>query len=135
MMKELDPPADEAVDILYPERPQPPLPPTLNITELEGISYDPGYGRITLREDPHPGGSGEKVFVADRHDMTWKHQMRLHHVSGDYWTIYLPVLENPGYIVEFVAGEFKIGSNGKVAGLQGGTNRQLLAVISCNVAC
>ncbi|KAF5268800.1 hypothetical protein FOXYS1_294, partial [Fusarium oxysporum] len=96
MMKELDPPADEAVDILYPERPQPPLPPTLNITELEGISYDPGYGRITLREDPHPGGSGEKVFVADRHDMTWKHQMRLHHVSGDYWTIYLPVLENPG---------------------------------------
>ncbi|EXK25811.1 hypothetical protein FOXG_15852 [Fusarium oxysporum f. sp. lycopersici 4287] len=39
MMKELDPPADEAVDILYPERPQPPLPPTLNITELEGISY------------------------------------------------------------------------------------------------
>ncbi|EMT73939.1 hypothetical protein FOC4_g10002981 [Fusarium odoratissimum] len=134
-MKELDPPADEAVGILYPERPQPPLPPTLNITELEGISYDPGYGRITLREEPHPGGSGEKAFVADRHDVTWKHQMRLHHVSGDYWIIYLPVLENPGYIVEFVAGEFKIGSNGKVAGLQGGTKRQLLAVISRNVAC
>ncbi|EWY89717.1 hypothetical protein FOYG_10518 [Fusarium oxysporum NRRL 32931] len=117
MMKELDPPADEAVDILYPERPQPPLPPTLNIPELEGIYYDPGYGRITLREEPHLGGSGEKVFVADRHDMTWKHQMRLHHLSGDYWIIYLPVLENPGYIVEFVAREFKIGKTRRVSTL------------------
>jgi hypothetical protein len=70
-----------------------------------------------LREEPHPDRSDETILVADRHDMTWKYQMRLHHVSGDYWIIYLPLLQNPGYIVEFVAGEFKIGSNGKVIGL------------------
>jgi hypothetical protein len=90
MMKELDLTADESVDILYPKLPKPPLPPTVNITELQGIYYDPGYGRITLREEPHPDRSDEKILVADRHDMTWKYQMRLHHVSGDYWIIYLP---------------------------------------------
>ncbi|EXK80438.1 hypothetical protein FOQG_15073 [Fusarium oxysporum f. sp. raphani 54005] len=117
-MKELGPTADESVDILYPERPNPPLPPTVNITELQGIYYDPGYGQITLREEPHPDRSDEKILVADRQEMTWKYQMRLHHVSGDYWIIYLPFLENPGYMVEFVAGEFKIGNNGKAVGLQ-----------------
>jgi hypothetical protein len=90
----------------------------VNIADLQGIYNDPGYGRITLRGGHHPDRSEEKILVADRHDMTWKYQMRLHHVSGDYWIIYLPFLENPGYIVEFVAGDFEIGSNGKVVGLQ-----------------
>ncbi|KAL5592323.1 hypothetical protein FOBRF1_013349 [Fusarium oxysporum] len=117
IMEELSPTADESVDILYPERPDPPSPPTVNITELQGIYYDPGYGQIRLREEPHPDRPDEKILVADRQDMTWKYQMRLHHVSGDYWIIYLPFLENPGYIIEFVAGEFKIGNNGKAVGL------------------
>ncbi|KAL5603627.1 hypothetical protein FOVSG1_006377 [Fusarium oxysporum f. sp. vasinfectum] len=117
IMEELSPTADESVDILYPERPDPPLPPIVNITELQGIYYDPGYGQIRLREEPHPDRPDEKILVADRQDMTWKYQMRLHHVSGDYWIIYLPFLENPGYIIEFVAGEFKIGNNGKAVGL------------------
>ncbi|KAK2666513.1 Beta-lactamase/transpeptidase-like [Fusarium oxysporum f. sp. vasinfectum] len=118
ILKELNPTADESVDILYPERPNPPLPPTVNITELEGTYDGPGYGQITLREEPHPDRSDEKILVADRQDMTWKYQMRLHHVSGDFWIIYLPLLENPGYVVEFVAGEFKMGSNGRVIGLE-----------------
>ncbi|KAL5592489.1 hypothetical protein FOBRF1_013515 [Fusarium oxysporum] len=118
IVKELNPTADESVDILYPERPNPPLPPTVNTTELQGIYYGPGYGQITLREEPHPDRSDEKILVADRQDMTWKYQMRLHHVSGDFWIIYLPLLENPGYMIEFVAGEFKIGSNGRVIGLE-----------------
>ncbi|KAH7237881.1 beta-lactamase/transpeptidase-like protein [Fusarium solani] len=110
--------ADEAVDILYPERPNPPLPATVNTTKLQGIYYDPGYGRITLHEASHPDRSDEKILVADRQEMTWKYQMNLHHVSGDYWIIYLPFLENPGYFTEFVAGEFKIGNDGKPVGLQ-----------------
>ncbi|KAM5529942.1 penicillin-binding protein [Fusarium oxysporum f. sp. phaseoli] len=109
---------DEAVDILYPERPNPPLPATVNTTKLQGIYYDPGYGRIALREQPHPNRSDEKILVADRQEMTWKYQMNLHHVSGDYWVVYLPLLENPGYFTEFVAAEFKIGNDGKPVGLQ-----------------
>ncbi|SPJ85817.1 uncharacterized protein FTOL_11600 [Fusarium torulosum] len=87
-------------------------------TELQGVYYSPGYGQITLREEPHPDRSNETILIADRHDITWKYQMRLHHVSGDYWIIYLPLLENSGYIVEFVAGEFKIRSNRKVIRLE-----------------
>ncbi|KAH7247534.1 beta-lactamase/transpeptidase-like protein [Fusarium redolens] len=109
---------DETVDILYPERPNPPLPATVNTTKLQGIYYDPGYGRIALREKPHPNRSDEKILVADRQEMTWKYQMNLHHVSGDYWVVYLPLLENPGYFTEFVAAEFKIGNDGKPVGLQ-----------------
>jgi hypothetical protein len=85
---------------------------------LQGIYYDPGYGRIALREQPHPDRSDEKILVADRQEMTWKYQMNLHHVSGDYWVVYLPLLENPGYFTEFVAAEFKIGNDGKPVGLQ-----------------
>lgn len=87
--------ADESVNILYPKRPNPPLPASMNTTELQGIYYDPGYGRITLREVPHPSKPGEKILVADRPEMTWKYQMKLHHVSSDYWIVYLPALENP----------------------------------------
>ncbi|RGP78637.1 penicillin-binding [Fusarium longipes] len=118
MEKELSPTPDESVNILYPERPDPPLPPTVNITELEGTYDGPGYGKITLRKEPHPDRPDERILVADRPDMTWKYQMRLHHVSGDFWIIYLPLLENPGYVIEFVAGEFKMGSNGRVMGLE-----------------
>ncbi|KAL7951651.1 beta-lactamase/transpeptidase-like protein [Trichoderma barbatum] len=108
-----------ALDILYPERPNPALPSTLSTSELVGTYYNAGYGNITLREEPHPDKLGEKILVADRPDSTWRYSMHFHHVSGDNWIVYLPAPIYSGTnFVEFVAGEFKLGADGKASGIE-----------------
>ncbi|KAL7799198.1 beta-lactamase/transpeptidase-like protein [Trichoderma ceciliae] len=110
---------ENAVDVLYPERPDPALPSTLAVSELVGTYYDPGYGDITLREEPHPHTPGEKILVADRPDTTWKFSMHFYHVTGDHWVIYLPAPMYSGMrFDEFVAGEFKLGVDGKASGVE-----------------
>ncbi|KAM0265635.1 hypothetical protein ACHAQJ_000069 [Trichoderma viride] len=110
---------EHAVDVLYPKRPDPALPSTLALSELVGTYYDPGYGNITLREEPHPGKPGEKILVADRPETTWRYSMHFHHVTGDYWIVYLPSSLFSGFnFEEYVAGEFKLGADGKVSGIE-----------------
>lgn len=110
---------ENAVDILYPERPDPAAPPTLAPSELVGTYYDPGYGNITLREEPHPDKPGEKILVANLPESTWKYSMHFHHVTGDYWIVYLPWSVFSGVkFEEIVSGEFKLGADGKVSGIE-----------------
>ncbi|UKZ76461.1 hypothetical protein TrVFT333_004165 [Trichoderma virens FT-333] len=110
---------ENALDILYPERPDPGLPPTLPTSELVGTYYNPGYGNITLREEAHPDKPGEKILTADRPDSTWEYSMHFHHVSGDRWIVYIsaPVFLGRKF-KEFVAGEFKIGADGKPSAIE-----------------
>ncbi|KAL7817510.1 beta-lactamase/transpeptidase-like protein [Trichoderma aethiopicum] len=110
---------ENAVDVLYPERPDPALPSTLNTSELAGTYYDPGYGSITLREEPHPDKPGEKILVADRPETTWKYSMHFHHVSGDHWIVYLPApIYSGSKFKDFQAAEFKVGADGKAWGVE-----------------
>lgn len=110
---------ENAVDVLYPERPDPVLPSTLNTSELVGTYYDPGYGNITLREEPHPDKPGEKILVADRPETTWKYAMHFYHVSGDHWIVYLPAPIYSGTkFKDFQAAEFKVGADGKAWGVE-----------------
>ena len=86
---------------------------------LAGTYYNAGYKNITLRVEPHPKNSGEEILVADRKDSTWVYQIRLHHVCGDWWIMYMVLLPNPGVAFrEYLKAEFKIGPNGKSTGLE-----------------
>ncbi|PNP40886.1 hypothetical protein TGAM01_v201003 [Trichoderma gamsii] len=108
-----------AVDILYPERQDPASPPTLAVSEFAGTYYDPGYGNITLREEPHPDKLGESILVAHRPETTWNYSMRFNHVTSDYWIVYLPASIWSGLrFEEFVAAEFKLGADGKASGVE-----------------
>ncbi|CAM1502046.1 Fc.00g040300.m01.CDS01 [Cosmosporella sp. VM-42] len=110
---------NKAIDIVYPERSDPPLPPTVSPKELAGSYYDAGYKEVTLRVEPHPDKSDEEILVVDRKDTTWKSQMRLHHVSGDWWILYIVMADNPGLMFrEYVKAEFKIGPSGRPTGLE-----------------
>ncbi|KAL7820596.1 putative penicillin-binding protein [Trichoderma gracile] len=110
---------ENAVDVLYPERPDPVLPSTLNTSELAGTYFDPGYGNITLREEPHPDKPGEKILVADRPETTWKYSMHFYHVSGDHWIVYLPAPIYSGTkFKDFYAAQFKVGADGKAWGVE-----------------
>lgn len=109
---------DNATDVLFPQRPNPPLPSRVELSELIGTYYDAGYGDFTLRVEPHPSKSNEKILVADRYDMSWQYSLKMHHVSGEYWVVFVDARETSGYGELFVAGEFKLGADGKIRGLE-----------------
>ena len=109
---------DKAVETLYPDRPDPPLPPTLKTSQLVGEYHDPGYGTIRLQEQPHPARPDEKILVADRPEMTWRYKLELHHVSGDHWVVYDNVIGIPNCVHNDFSGcEFRIGADGKASSL------------------
>jgi hypothetical protein len=89
------------------------------VSEFVGTYYDPGYGNITLREEPHPDKPGESILVADRPETTWNYSMHFNHVTGDHWIVYLSASIYSGLkFKEFVGAEFKVGADGKASGVE-----------------
>ncbi|KAL6890757.1 beta-lactamase/transpeptidase-like protein [Trichoderma evansii] len=110
---------ENAVDVIYPKRPDPALPSPLAVSEFVGTYYDPGYGNITLREEPHPDKPSEKILVADRPETTWNYSMHFHHVTGSYWIVYMPSPIWSGVkFKEFFGAEFVLGADGKPVGVE-----------------
>lgn len=108
-----------SVDIVYPERQDPALPPPLAVSEFVGTYYDPGYGNITLREEPHPDKPGENILVVDRLETTMRYSMHFHHVTGNYWIVYFHTVIFSGVkFDEFVGAEFQLGPDGKPSGVE-----------------
>lgn len=110
---------DKAVDIIYPNRPDPPLPPTIKAEDLAGDYFDPGYKNITLEAKPHPDRPNQVVLVADRSNSTWKASAEMHHVTGDWWVMYMrdPTMNVP-FAREALRAKFKIGPDGKPTALE-----------------
>ncbi|PHH89700.1 hypothetical protein CDD83_5481 [Cordyceps sp. RAO-2017] len=108
---------DNVDQVLFPDRPSPPLPSTFKVEDLVGRYSGPGYGEFTLRQEPHPDKSGEKILVADRDDMTWRYRISMHHASGNYWGVYLTVPSNPTFFLEYLPAEFTTGVDGRVSTL------------------
>ncbi|KAK5995069.1 hypothetical protein PT974_03462 [Cladobotryum mycophilum] len=109
-----------AVDELYPNSPDPPLPSKLTMEELAGTYYDAGYGKITLRVQPHPDPdrAGENILVAYRPESTFKYSMKFEHVSDQYWILYLMTADGGGYLDQILAAKFRVGVDGMVSGLE-----------------
>lgn len=99
-----------AVEILYPARPDPGLPSPLNASELIGSYYDEGYGVLQIESE-----QGE--MMARRDDMLFMYTLRFKHVSGAFWVIEL-WYEDTKSMAGFWGGEFAPGVDGGVAGLK-----------------
>ncbi|KAM5346508.1 hypothetical protein ACJ41O_009513 [Fusarium nematophilum] len=104
---------EKALDIVYPKRPDPPAPSPVSIRDLAGSYYNPGYKTLKFRVEPHPDKEGEEVLLDDREDSTWQVPMELHHVSGNWWIMYLVNPKNNCSFCEYEQVEFKIGPDGK----------------------
>lgn len=106
---------DKAMDNLFPNRPNPPIPSPVSVKDLAGRYYDPGYKTIELRAADK---QGEEVLVAEREDASWTIHMRLHHVSGAWWIMYALEMGSPNLFRETEQVEFKIGHDGRVTALE-----------------
>lgn len=107
---------EHAVDILYPHRPENPIPSTLNTSALAGTYHDDGYGTVQLHEKNHPSNNGETILSAERPEMTFPYIVTFHHVTGNFWVAYYTSTDGQTSPYGFTAAEFVIGSNGKPTG-------------------
>lgn len=57
-------------------------------------------------------------LVALRDDATWPTVNEFEHVSGEYWMLFFHYKDNPeGPFTEYAPVQFRVGSNGQVAGM------------------
>lgn len=82
-----------------------------------GTYYNAGYGNFTLREEPNPENPEETLLVTHRTDMTLRYRLELHHISADYWIVYVSPFGGDSFINDYAKGWFVIGVDGKVEGL------------------
>ena len=109
-----------ATNILYPKRPKTPLPPSLQMTEFVGTYHNEGYGWLVIKQEHDTSIHGGLVLIAERkHDnAAWEFSLRLHHVSADFWTVYLIDTNQPSALLSpFYEGHFTIGASGNVTAL------------------
>ncbi|PNY23710.1 D-aminopeptidase, partial [Tolypocladium capitatum] len=128
-------------DRIDPERK--PIAPTTTIGKLAGTYCDPGYKTITLRVKSHVQDSAKQILTGCRENDTWPISFDLHHVSGDWWIMYLETPQNPSiYFRQYAQAEFKIGVDGAPTALQvqfdqskeegqGSSNKVLFNKIMC----
>ncbi|KAJ3532067.1 hypothetical protein NM208_g8602 [Fusarium decemcellulare] len=109
---------ENAADILFPNRPSKPLPPSLDIRRLSGTYHAPGYGSWEFVEVVNKRAPMGVVLVADRRDLLWKTRMTLRHVSGDFWVAFIALLEGDGLPEAFFAAVFRMGVDGEPSGLE-----------------
>ncbi|KAF7556511.1 hypothetical protein G7Z17_g1373 [Cylindrodendrum hubeiense] len=105
-------------DILFPNRPKEPRPPSLDISKLSGKYYAPGFETYHFVERAGDEASTDMLLIAERTDLMWKNQITLRHVSGDFWVAYITILDGPRIPESFLAVEFRFGPDGKPSGLE-----------------
>jgi hypothetical protein len=109
---------EKADDILYPDRPKQSLPPSIEVDQMVGNYFNPGYGSFSLFKKTISDDPNAIIFVANRTELTWAQQWRLHHVSSNYWTLYSKLLLGINEIEGYYAAEFVAGVDGKVSSFQ-----------------
>jgi hypothetical protein len=99
-----------AIDDLYPNRANPPLPRTLPLEAYTGTYFHPGYLNITIELS-----DVKERLQAVRKDFVWPMTFDFVRVSGDYWVVYIDMLETPNQLNgQLAKAEFRIGARGKV---------------------
>jgi hypothetical protein len=105
------------VSTLFPNAPSTPRQPSVDVEELAGKYYHPGYGVFDFTTAQRADSSGPKDLVADRTDVLWRSRVLLRHVSGDFWVMFSSLMDTPGVPEMFFATEFKLGVDLEVLGL------------------
>lgn len=106
-----------ATNLLYPDRPSEPLPPSVKLEDHAGTYYDAGYGSVTFSVGTHPSRPNETTLVAERMDRAWNETVRMEHVSANFWVwfTHIPgVLDQVGWVSK---AEFRVGPDGAIATL------------------
>ncbi|OAA54626.1 Beta-lactamase/transpeptidase-like protein [Cordyceps fumosorosea ARSEF 2679] len=103
-----------AESVYYPDRPEKPIPSSLTNKQIVGHYYDPGYGTLRIIE---ADVGGKTWLVANRTEPITQYELRFRHVSGNFWLVDAYVTDSNSIAGTF-AGEFKVGVDGKAAGLE-----------------
>ena len=110
---------EKAIDCLYPNRPAVAVPPSVEIAQLTGRYYHPGYGTVELYQQSHQiENMTDWTLEADRTDLLWQQKWRLRHVSSSYWILYATRLADPGDVAEYSTAKFQLGIAGSVSSLE-----------------
>ncbi|KAI4138352.1 MAG: hypothetical protein LQ341_004712 [Variospora aurantia] len=104
-----------AADILYPIRPDRPLPSPLNNSQLVGTYIDEGYGVLRIDEEGSTD-AGQATLIARRSNMVFNYLLRFRHVSGSFWVAEI-WYDDTHSQVGFWGGEFRVGVDGNASGL------------------
>lgn len=104
-----------AINKTFPHRPSTPIPAALPLAAYEGTYYHPAYLNFTLELT-----ADKTTFVANRSDATWLTINTFEHVSGEYWMVFQQYAygDRNGPATEYAPVEFRVGADGKVAGME-----------------
>ncbi|KAI1473070.1 beta-lactamase/transpeptidase-like protein [Daldinia caldariorum] len=108
--------AETAIQDLYPERADPPLPHALPLEKYVGVYSHPAYQNITLQltSEDSAEKKGEQLR-AIRDDMEWQMTFDFHHVSGEFWAVVIDFLNTPNMLNgQRARAQFEISVKGTV---------------------
>ena len=110
---------NNAPDVLFPNRVDPPIPPSLPFEKYAGTYYHPGYKYMKLQLGHRPGGRRPNAqFFAERLECTWQRVCDFEHVSGEFWVMYMSVVAGTAEDKKDTAAvQFRVGVNGEVSAL------------------
>ncbi|KAI1100791.1 beta-lactamase/transpeptidase-like protein [Jackrogersella minutella] len=116
---------ETAVEDLYPERADPPLPRALPLEDYVGVYSHPAYQIVTLQlteenttsaTNSRPKRAGKRgELKAIRDDMEWQMTFEFIHVSGELWAVVIDMLNTPNMLNgQLARAEFVVGVKGTV---------------------
>ncbi|KAI1801508.1 beta-lactamase/transpeptidase-like protein [Daldinia bambusicola] len=107
--------AETAIEDLYPERADPPLPHALPLGKYLGVYSHPAYQNITLQLTSEDSVEKKGELRAVRDDMEWQMTFDFHHVSGEFWAVIIDFLNTPNMLNgQRARAQFEIGVKGTV---------------------
>ncbi|KAI1373574.1 beta-lactamase/transpeptidase-like protein [Hypoxylon crocopeplum] len=109
--------ADIAVETLYPEHADPPLPKALPLEEYVGVYAHPAYQnvKVELIDKDARNGTGKSELKAVRDNMEWQMVFEFQHVSGEFWAVVIDFLNTPNMLNgQLARAEFVISVKGSV---------------------
>ncbi|KAK1759641.1 beta-lactamase/transpeptidase-like protein [Echria macrotheca] len=103
---------DNAVEVLFPDHPEKPLPPSRPLDHYTGTYFHPAYLNMTIEL-----GTDKDTLRADRTAFTWQTISDFKHVSGEWWVMYSTLSHANGsrVLVDIAKVEFKVGVSDKVS--------------------
>ncbi|KAH6647997.1 beta-lactamase/transpeptidase-like protein [Truncatella angustata] len=113
--------SDKAEDILYPGRPKQAVKPTLPLESYTGTYFSPGWRNMTITlidENTMRNRRPKAQLRVHRPDSSWSFAGELEHVTGEYWILYSSFATLPVQPLEISPLDFRIGADGKIAGLE-----------------
>jgi hypothetical protein len=99
-----------AATTLFPNLPAKPAPSLVDIKSLLGSYYAPGYGTFEFSIAESTNNLKEQELVAERTDLLWKSRITLRHASGNFWVMFISLLDDPSRLPDaFLGAEFRFG--------------------------